>query len=77
MPRTYLRFQDDYLEDAKAYQSKSAAIEAYRETMEELGRFGQRIEASLHIANSKAELAEYPDFVLSPGPRGGVRVEST
>lgn len=73
----YLRMGDDYLDDAKRYRTKAAAIRAYRATMEELARYDQGIEASLHYAPSKAEIAEYPDFILSPGPRGGVKIETT
>ena len=75
-PRVFLRMGSDYLEDAKPYRSKRDAVEAYAETMRELSRFGQHIEATLHYATSRDDLAEYPDFLLSPGPRGGVRVEA-
>lgn len=73
--KTYLRIGSDYLEDAKRYPSKRAALAAFREVAEELARYGQRIEASLHYANNKEELAEYPDYTVALGPRGGLKVE--
>lgn len=73
--KTYLRLGSDYLEDARRYRSKAAAIEAYRATAEELDRYDQPIDGSLHYARNKEELAEYPDFVVSMGPRGGVKIE--
>lgn len=72
----YLRMGSDYLTDAVKHSTKASAIAAFRETNEELDRFGNTpLEASIHIATSKDGLAEYPDFVLSMGPRGGVKVE--
>jgi len=73
--RTYLRIGSDYLEDAKRYASKSASVAAFLEVARELDRYGQRIEASLHYARTKAELVEYPDLILSLGPRGGLKIE--
>ena len=72
----YLRFQNDYLEDAVGYRSKTAALEVFRDTAAELSRYDQQVEATIHIAPRRAEIAEYPDFVLSLGPRGGVRCEA-
>lgn len=74
--RVYLLYQGEYLEDATGYQSKWAAVDAFERTARELDRFGQKIEASLHLG-VQGELNEYPDFVLSLGPRGGLRVEKT
>lgn len=73
--KVFLRIGDDYLEDSVPCFSKAAAIDRFRDVAEELARFGQEIEASLHYARSPEELAEYPDCVLSLGPRGGVRCE--
>lgn len=75
MKTTYLRFERDYLEDAKRYRSKRDAIYAYLECARSLAHFGQAIEASLHYAESANELQEYPNFVLSLGSRGGIRIE--
>ncbi|WP_186043157.1 MULTISPECIES: hypothetical protein [Burkholderia] len=71
----FLRMGADYLEDAVKYTSKAGAIDAFRETSDELDRYGQTISASLHIADTLDEVVEYPDFVLERGPKGGVRVE--
>ncbi|PQV53425.1 hypothetical protein [Paraburkholderia sp. BL21I4N1] len=71
----FLRMGADYLEDAVKYTSKAGAIDTFRETSDELDRYGQSITASLHIADTMEEVVEYPDFVLERGPRGGVKVE--
>jgi len=71
----FLRMGADYLEDAVKYTSKAGAIDAFRETSDELDRYGQSISASLHIADTLDDVVEYPDFVLERGPRGGVKVE--
>ncbi len=73
--RTYLRIDADALDAAKRYPSMRAAVEAYADTARELARYGQRCEASLHFANNRDELQEYPDRLLSVGPRGGIKVE--
>lgn len=71
----FLRMGDDYLDQAVKYSSKAGAIDAFRETSDELDRFGQSITASIHIADTMDEVVEYPDFVLERGPKGGVKVE--
>lgn len=71
----FLRMGGDYLDDAKPYATKQAAIEAYAETARELARYGQTTEASIHVAESFDDLQEYPDFALSLGKRGGVKIE--
>jgi hypothetical protein len=71
----FLRMGDDYLEDAEKHGTKADAIAAFRETSDELDRYGQSITASVHIADTMEEVVEYPDFVLERGPRGGVKVE--
>jgi len=58
--------------DADGYDSKAAACRAFRFTAEELAEYGQQVEASLHIAKTAADVVEYPDYVLSLGPRGGL-----
>ena len=75
--RNYLRIGDDDLDQARAYRTRAAAIDAFAEVARELDRFGQEIEASIHLAPCRDQINEYPDFVLSLGPRGGVRVERT
>lgn len=71
----FLRIGDDYLDEAQAFRLKGDAVAEFAEVARDLDRFEQRIEASIHIACNRDELAEYPDFVLSLGPRGGVRCE--
>lgn len=73
----YLRIGSDYLEDAVRHPSLGSAKEAYRRVAYQLNGLGQSIEASIHLANSKDDLAEYPDFVLSLGPLGGLVCQRT
>ena len=61
----FLRIGADYLEDAKPYRTLSAAKQAFREVAEELDRYGQSIEATIHLANKASETEEYPDLLLS------------
>ena len=72
----FVRIDSDYLEDAKAFQTKSGAIAYFRRTASELAQYGQSCVASVHIAPRKSDVVEYPDFLLSLGSRGGVRVEN-
>lgn len=73
----FLRIGDDYLDDATRCPSIAYAKAEFAAAATELGRYGQHTEASIHIAASKDELVEYPDFILSLGPRGGIRAERT
>ncbi len=73
----YLRIGSDYLDDAVRYPTLGAAKDAYRDCAYQLDRYGQSIEASIHIASSGSELQEYPDFTLALGPRGGLVCERT
>ena len=73
--KCFLRLGTDSLDRAIAYRSRAAAIAAFRAVAVELDRYGQRIEATIHIAPSRDLVDEYPDFLLSLGPRGGVRVD--
>ncbi len=63
------------LDRAVEYPSQTAAIRAFRYTADELFKYGQRIEATLHFANSREELVEYPDYTLALGPNGGLKME--
>ena len=71
----FLRIGDDYLEDAVCYRTKQAAVCAYREVASELHRYGQAIQATLHIAPNKDAVVEYPDYVLSMNEHGRVVTE--
>jgi hypothetical protein len=75
MNRYFLRLDDGALESARPYRTRAAALAAFGHTARELARYGQDIAATVHMAPSRAELAEYPDFCLSLGPRGGVQVD--
>lgn len=77
MPR-YCFFATDNLDHAIAFRQKSAAIDNYRALLAEHLRYGEphnAPQASLHYANRRSEIDEYPDFILSCGPRGGVVCE--
>ncbi len=71
----FLRFASDPLEDATRFNTKRDAVLSFAKVAFELDRIGQRIDASLHVARDRDVIHEYPDFVLSLGPRGGVRCE--
>lgn len=71
----YLRMGTGYLVNSEWYATKADAIRAFEEVARELDRYGQSIEALIHYGADIDSLAEYPDFVLSLGPRGGVRCE--
>lgn len=76
LPRLYfLRIDNDYLEDAKAFQTRQGAIRRFSIVARELAQYGQECVASIHIAPTRDTLVEYPEWVLSLGPRGGVRIE--
>ena len=77
MTTCFLCFADEYLDDAQECKSIEFAKGEFLATAQELDRLGQRIEASIHIAVDRDCLAEYPDYVLSLGPRGGLKVERT
>jgi hypothetical protein len=61
----FLRIGTDTLDDAVPYRTLSEAKRAFREVAEELDRYGQSIEASVHIAAKAIEVVEYPDLLLS------------
>ena len=73
--RYFLRLGADDLDQARPYRTRAAALAAYAYTARELDRYSQDLIASVHVAPSRDQLAEYPDLWLSLGPRGGVRVE--
>lgn len=74
--RAYLRLGDDDLGRAEPYPTKREAIAVFVGTARALAAWDQRITGSLHFAATRDELDEYPDFILSLGPRGGVNVEA-
>lgn len=72
--RYYLRLGSDDLDQARRYRTRADAVAAYADAARELAEYGQDLGASVHLAPTRAELVEYPDLVLSLGPRGNVRV---
>lgn len=72
--RYYLRVGNDTLEDRlSVFSTKKAAVDEYRAIVEEIMSFGnQPPGASIHMAETKRDLVEYPDFILSVGARGGI-----
>lgn len=73
--KCFLSYSTDYLDDAVYFSSVVQAVEDFRLCAEDLARFEQKIEATIHIAPTREEVVEYPDYVLSLGPRGGVKKE--
>lgn len=73
----YLRIGDASIEDAERHLTLGDAKASFMEAANELYSYGQPIEASVHIADRKSNVDEYPDYVLSLGPRGGCKCERT
>jgi hypothetical protein len=71
----FLRIGDDAVEEAQRFTSKRDAVSAFRMVAAELAFYGQAIEATIHIAPSRAKVVEYPDFVLSLNENGRVVTE--
>jgi hypothetical protein len=76
MTKCYLRVGSDYLEDAQLMPSIKYAKEEFLATAQELARFDQRIEASIHLYDHGVHEAphchEYPDYVLGLSDRGAL-----
>ena len=72
----FLRIGTDTLGQALAYNSKREAVAAFGRVARELDQYGQTIDATIHIAPRPSDVVEYPDVVLTLGPRGGVHVEA-
>lgn len=73
--KCFLRMGNDSLDEAVRCPSLKYAKGEFMATALELDRYGQRIDASIHIATDADEVVEYPDLVLSLGPRGGLKCE--
>ena len=63
--KCFLRYEADSLEDAEECKSITEAKREYRLTAKELYSYGQSISATIHVAKTIEEVAEYPDYVLS------------
>jgi hypothetical protein len=72
MMKCFLRFEADSLDDAEECSSIAQAVRVFEIAARECDRYGQKLEATVHIADSREELAEYPDLLLRLGARGGV-----
>ena len=81
MAKVYLRFGGDSLDCAQLCDSIKDARAEFEAVARELDGYGQRIEATLHRycreLPGPVHAAEYPDFVLALGPRGGVKMGRT
>lgn len=77
MTTCYLRIANDDINEATRCRSIAYAKGEFMAAAQELDGYGQRIEASIHIADTWDEVDEYPDYVLSLGPRGGLKCEGT
>jgi hypothetical protein len=73
--KCFLCFAGDPLDGATRCLSLTDALIEFHTVAKELNRFGQSIEASIHIAPTRKDIAEYPDYVLSLGPKGGIKKE--
>lgn len=71
----YLCLGDDSLDVAARHVTLRDAVATFRVIADDLGRIGQRIQATVHIAAKRSECDEFPDYILYVGPRGGVRCE--
>lgn len=81
MSKCYLRIGSDYLDDACLHDSIKDAKETFERAASQLNRFGQRLEASIHLYDRRVHdtphCNDYPDLVLKLGPRGGLVTERT
>jgi hypothetical protein len=68
--KCYLHLGDDTLDRAKEYHTIAIACSAYRRQAEALALHGQCLTAALHIAPSRDQLQEYPDYTLTLNERG-------
>lgn len=67
----------DGLDSAPWYYTRQDAVSAFCDYAREGMRTGldEYPTGAIHAAPSRDELNEYPDWILSIGPRGGVRVD--
>lgn len=77
MKTCYLRIGADDITEAQRCISVAAAKREFGRVARDLARFGQAIEGTIHIADSRWDVAEYPDFVLRLSDSGGVICETT
>lgn len=75
MRRYFLRIGDDSLDDVIECRTLKDARLEYADVALELDRYGQKISASVHIAERADDCAEYPDYILELGPRCGINCQ--
>jgi len=73
--KTFMRLGGAYLSDSLEFDAKHLALAEFRRAAKQLHRYGQTLQASLHIAPDRDSLVEYPDYTVTLGPRGGVQVQ--
>lgn len=78
--KCYLLYSTSYDQsDAELCDSIGEAKREFMRTAEELDRYGQAIEASIHLRDERChdepKLCEDPSYALSLGPRGGLKCE--
>lgn len=74
--KCYICFTGIYPE-YEPMESIKEACYYFKTVADELAAFDQTIEASVHIADIEDTIAEYPDYVLSRGIRGGIVKQRT
>lgn len=70
--KCYLRMGSDTLEEAKRCYSLTNAKHRFAKIARELAQFGQEIDATVHIAQTREELTEDADYHLALSERGAV-----
>lgn len=85
--KCFLQIGGDFIEDSIPCDSVDDAVWEYRRYVKDVMRFQDTAdEAAIHLIDNSPSLAElrpdprdritdYPDYVLSVGPRGGIRKE--
>ena len=74
--KIYLRIGSELLNEAEIFATKKEAIAHFTAQAKGLYRYGQRLEGTLHYPY-KGAIAEYPDYILSVGKRGGIVIGLT
>lgn len=67
-----------YPEDWSYHPFIANATAMYLDNAEPLAKYGQELQGSLHFVDHPQDKpVEYPDRVLSLGPKGGLKMERT
>lgn len=61
----FLRIGSDSLDEATQHDTIRSAVAEYSRVARDLARFGQAIDATIHIARTREELVEDADYCLS------------